>query len=308
MQIPDKVRILKRLVFRRLQAEKVLKATYETTFGRKLDCRNPQTFTAKMFRRMISINRNDNPEFSELADKYLARGYVARKLGDEYLVKLIWHGTDPRKIPFETLPDRCVIKTNHGSGGHWIVEGAVDREKVIKHFDKALKENYYWRARENQYYRIAPRILVEEFIDDGEPHGPLDFRFWCFNAVPELIQVDNHAHNINPFYDRNWNKLDLSYRSHFQDVQIAKPHNLNQMLAAASALAEGFDFVRVDLYSAKGRIYFGELTFTPRAGIFKFKPESWDLILGEKWADEPARPRTGFRRKRNGAVVAGVAK
>jgi hypothetical protein len=41
--------------------------------------------------------------------------------------------------------------------------------------------------------------------------------------------------------------------------------------------------VRVDLYNLDGRIYFGELTFTPLAGYLKLQPESWDLKLGNKW-------------------------
>ena len=64
---------------------------------------------------------------------------------------------------------------------------------------------------------------------------------------------------------------------------IARPANFERMLAIASQLSTGFDFVRVDLYNVDGRIYFGELTFTPMAGYLKLRPESWDLKLGEKW-------------------------
>ena len=39
------------------------------------------------------------------------------------------------------------------------------------------------------------------------------------------------------------------------------------MIAAAEALAAGFDFVRVDLYDGSDGIYFGELTFTPAASL-----------------------------------------
>ena len=56
-----------------------------------------------------------------------------------------------------------------------------------------------------------------------------------------------------------------------------------RMMLIASQLSAGFDFVRVDLYNIDGKIYFGEFTLTPMAGEFKFRPESWDLKLGEKW-------------------------
>ena len=55
------------------------------------------------------------------------------------------------------------------------------------------------------------------------------------------------------------------------------------MISIASRLSAGFNFVRVDLYNVDGKIYFGELTFTPTAGELKLRPESWDLKLGQKW-------------------------
>jgi hypothetical protein len=98
-----------------------------------------------------------------------------------------------------------------------------------------------------------------------------------------VIQVDNHAHDINPFFDAQWNQLDLYYREGVSRPAIAKPINLEQMISISSRLSAGLDFVRVDLYNLDGTIYFGEFTFTPTAGQLKLRPESWDLKLGEKW-------------------------
>jgi len=275
--------MLKRRVLRRSDGERYLKATYRSLSDEDLDCDNPSTFTAKMFQRLIWINRRGHPEFSRLADKYRVRDYVTARLGPQYLVNLLWHGVDARRIPFDTLPSQYVIKTNHGSGGQVVVRGAANRTRIIEHFTETLRQSYYWQSREYHYHAIAPRILAEEFLDDLQPSGPLDYRFWCFDGVPALIQVDNAAHTINPFYDDQWNRLDLSYRKQMESCSIARPGNLDQMLSAASALAAGFDFVRVDLYNIQGRIRFGEMTFTPRGGCLKFQPSSWDLILGQKW-------------------------
>ena len=52
------------------------------------------------------------------------------------------------------------------------------------------------------------------------------------------------------------------------------------MVAYAAKLSEGFRFVRVDLSFANEKIYFGELTFYPLGGIYKFKPISLDHKLG----------------------------
>ena len=55
------------------------------------------------------------------------------------------------------------------------------------------------------------------------------------------------------------------------------------MLLIARKLSGEFGYVRVDLYNVGGRVYFGELTFTPAGGILKFGLDHWDLALGEKW-------------------------
>lgn len=278
-----KVWHLKRYLLRRSEGEKTLFRNYYRLHGKPLDIENPVTFTDMLFCRLVSWNRQLDPRFTELTDKYLVRAYVASKVGDEHLTRLFWHGKNPHLIPFDQLPMNYVIKTNHGSAQVILVKGSVDRDDAIKKLKTWLKSNHYWKEREYQYFRIKPRVMVEEYLDDGVINGPLDYRFWCFHGVPELIQVDNHRHDINPFYDATWHKLDLSYRINMLPFNIEKPTNLDNMLYIASSLSADFDFVRVDLYNLRGKIYFGELTFTPVAGFLKFRPEVWDLVLGEKW-------------------------
>lgn len=58
------------------------------------------------------------------------------------------------------------------------------------------------------------------------------------------------------------------------------PDNLTDMIKVAEELSEGFKFLRVDLYNVKDKIYFGELTFYPAAGMGAFVPEEWDEKLG----------------------------
>ena len=51
------------------------------------------------------------------------------------------------------------------------------------------------------------------------------------------------------------------------------------MMKVAEALAAGFAFVRVDLYDTPGGVYFGELTFTPGAGMDHFSSEAFATQL-----------------------------
>jgi hypothetical protein len=272
-----------RLLMRR-HGEKILLARYRKLFSRDLDLARPRLFTDKLFCRMISLNRHDDPALTRLVDKFLVRDWVREKIGSEHLVPLFWEGTDPRAIDFDTLPQRCVIKTNHGSGHVIVKNGPIDRDQACRNLDAWLKENFYWVARERQYHGVTPRILIESFLnDDAVDSGPLDYKFWCFHGKPVLIQVDDHAHSINPFHDLEWNVLDLRYRVNQRSVSIPRPKNLEKMIEIASVLSSEFDFVRVDLYNIDGHVLFGEMTFTPLAGILKFEPADWDDKLGALW-------------------------
>lgn len=277
-------RDLKRRVMRRSEGEAFLLRRYSRIHGKPPNLTNPQTFTEKLFWRMITWNRGDMPSrFRQLADKYAVRAHVASTVGEEYLIKLLWHGDDPGAIPFDQLPAEYVIKPNHSSGEVIIVRGEANREEIIRQVSGWLAKDYYWQAREYQYYGIKPRIVVEEFLESQDDRGPLDYRFWCFGGVPEVIQVDNHAHDINPFFDAHWNQLDLYYRKKAIRPPITKPKYFEQMFELASRLSQGIGFVRVDLYNINGQVYCGELTLTPVGGIFQFTPDYWDLKLGEKW-------------------------
>ncbi|MDC8448120.1 MAG: hypothetical protein LV473_07165 [Nitrospira sp.] len=279
-------RDIKRRVMRRSEGEAVLLHRYVRIHGKPLNLTNPQTFTEKLFWRMITWNRGDMPpRFRQLADKYAVRAHVAKTVGEEYLIKLLWQGSDPRTIPFDRLPAKYVIKPNHSSGEVIIVRGEANREEIIRQVSGWLAKDYYWQAREYQYYGIKPKIVIEEYLksQDEDDSELLDYRFWCFGGVPAVIQVDNHAHDINPFFDAQWNQLDLHTRKKATRPPIAQPTHFEHMFELARRLSQGFGFIRVDLYNTNGRIYCGELTLTPGAGIFQFSPDHWDVKLGEKW-------------------------
>lgn len=276
----NKLKAIKRRLFLKRDGEQQLKNTYKFFHGKDLDINSAHTFTQKLYKRMIYTQRYGNKTFSKLSDKYAVRKFISSTIGDKYLIKLLWSGQNPESIPFETLPKKYIIKTNHGSGGNIIVEGTPDKVAIIKKLKEILNQNFYWQAREYQYFNIKPRVIIEEFLDDL---SPLDYRFFCFDGEPEIIQIDNHLHDINPFYDTNWNKIDLSYRKDFKDFNVERPENFDSMLNIAKQLSKNFDFVRVDLYNIKGHIFFGEMTFTPVAGQFRFNSDKWDEILGKKW-------------------------
>ena len=53
------------------------------------------------------------------------------------------------------------------------------------------------------------------------------------------------------------------------------------MIELAKKLSEGINFVRIDFYETDHGIYFGEMTFTPAAGIAVYDPPEWNEKLGD---------------------------
>jgi hypothetical protein len=289
--VPQSIRKLKRRLLRqpdlpdfemlrKEDGEREIIERYRRLHKRELNLENPTTYSEKMYRRMVEVNRNGNPLFTRLADKLLVRDYIAERVGERFLTPLLWSGANPKKIPFDQLPAKCIAKANHASARNLILRQPIDRSDVIRQLSEWLKENHYWAMREGHYYDIKPQILIEGLIDDE----PLDYRFWCFGGEVELIQIQDHAYTIGSFYDRDWNKLAIVWRdTGGVETNIDRPSNLDEMIEVASSLSRGIDFVRVDLYSVQGKTYAGELTFMPSGGMFRLKPEYWEECLGEKW-------------------------
>ena len=68
------------------------------------------------------------------------------------------------------------------------------------------------------------------------------------------------------------------------DYPLTKPENFEKMVDLAKKLAKKFPFVRVDLYNINGKIYFGEMTFTPAKGTLILDDDNADFEMG-KWLD-----------------------
>ena len=66
-----------------------------------------------------------------------------------------------------------------------------------------------------------------------------------------------------------------------------KPTHWKEMIQIAKLLAAEFPFVRVDLYDLEGKIFFGELTFTPANGMSYTMPPEKNVKMGEMYDLSP---------------------
>ena len=86
------------------------------------------------------------------------------------------------------------------------------------------------------------------------------------------------------FFSTDWKYLGIPKGNYNELEPIpSKPQSLLSMISCAENLSKGVPFVRIDFFDFNGCPIFGEMTFTPCAGIspsiLKGKEEAWgDLI------------------------------
>lgn len=245
---------------------------------------NPQTYNEKVLHRIL-FDRRD--VLTQMTDKYAVRKYVADRLGSGILPQVYCVTSDPAEIPFNELPSRFVVKATHGSGWVRIVhdKSALDIDELVVTCKRWLKTSYYSLDYEWPYRNVVPRLMVEEFIDDGHLKSPNDYKLLVYDGHVHFVQVhtDRLIKRRQALFTRDWVKQAVKHGAPPILEDVPRPKHLSQMIEAAEVLAKEIEFVRVDLYDTADRIYFGELTTTPGCGLYPFYPHEFDVMLGAPW-------------------------
>ena len=256
--------------------------------GCRLNLNNPESFNEKLQWVKIYDRR---PEYTMMVDKYAVKQWVSSLIGSQYVIPTLQIWESCEDIRYDILPEKFVIKATHDSGSVFVCKdkSRFDFKSVKDKLEISLKHNFYYDAREWPYKYVKPRIIAESYIQDPKNNDLLDYKIFCFNGIPKLIQVDydrfsNHKRNL---YTTDWKYIpvEIQYPTDPNHV-IDKPMNLELMLNLAEKLSRGIPHVRVDFYNISGKIYFGEMTFYHGGGMEKFTPESFGIEMGN-WINLP---------------------
>ncbi len=259
-----------------------LRLSYRARMGKSLNLKDPKTFNEKLnFLKLY--DRKDI--YTQMVDKYGVKSYVADIIGEEYIIPTLGIYESFDEIDFDKLPNQFVLKCTHDSGGLVIVSDKtkLDASKAKEKIEKSLKVNYYWGKREWPYKNVKPRIIAEKYMKDENNDFLPVYKFMCFNGEPRIIQTiqnDKQPNESIDYFDTEWNLLDLRQNYPNSEKPLPRPQKLSDMLGIVKTLANGKNFIRVDLYLVNDAIYFSEFTFYSDAGLTKFEPEEWDERLG----------------------------
>lgn len=266
--------------------ELVSKIRYKEVFGKELDLDNPKTFNEKLMWLKLRKYAQDSL-VSQCSDKYAVREYVEKCGLSETLNGLIGVWDRASDIEWEKLPDRFAIKCNHGCGYNLICQDKSDFDikKATEQLDAWMKDDFWKEYAEVHYKTIPKKIICEEYLEGKGNALPVDFKIYCFNGKPEyignFIERDLVTDEIlRGYFDLNWNPSPV-FKGEMKPELFERPKSLEKMLEYAEVLAKPFPFVRVDFYEVDGKIYFGELTFTPTGCLATYYTDEAQLELGE---------------------------
>lgn len=107
-----RMRYLSRMGFYK-NDEEYIKKLYYRIFGKKLNLKNPRTFNEKNNWRKLYDRR---AIYTQMVDKYRSKEFVRKRVGEGYTFPLLGVWNKPEQIKFDSLPEKFVLKSNHGGG------------------------------------------------------------------------------------------------------------------------------------------------------------------------------------------------
>ena len=266
------------------------------------------TLTEKLQYKM----KHDRRELLTLfADKVAVQEYVAKMVGEKYLIERYQTGASWQDLDFSALPEEFVFKPSHASSaGVLVYKSASPISEVSKEYISLPWNGYLSIRPENlnldllkvkaqlwmnqkygnvevnfewAYQNIPPRLILERYIPGPDGKPPTNLNFFMFRGECKFISIVNHFSGFRAKVTPEWKYIPVADPKFpildFTEIP-GKPDNLAELLYVATQLSNGIDFVRVDLYNEGGVPLFSELTNYPQAGAYPTNPPLYGRLFG----------------------------
>ena len=265
---------------------------YFFKFGKSINLQEPRTLDEKI--QYLKFNDYyKNPLITMCADKYRVRDYIKSRGCEEILNTLYGAWDSPDEIVWSELPNKFVLKWNFGCGHNIIVRDKkkLDIEKTKQLLKKwyRTRNTFYLTYSEMQYKDIEPKLLCEKLIDTEDGNLPTDYKVYCFGGIGDCVLVcsgrDSEGKGAEYYFvDQDWNlkRYNKAGMQAPNGFTLPKPENYHLLFEYAKKIPRPFPFVRADFYLEKGKITFGELTFTPCGGFDVNRLPEIQILFGDK--------------------------
>lgn len=278
------------LIRRAVNPEKYIRRMFYRRVGYKLNLDSPKTYNEKL--QWLKLYWH-YPLMTDLVDKYTVKDYIAKCIGEEYVIPTLGVWEDVNDIDWDSLPNQFVLKCTHDSGGLILCQdkSKLDKRAAKKKLKKCMSRNFYYSCFEWPYKDVKPRIIAEPYMSEPNSGELNDYKFFCFDGEVKAMFIATERNKKDTevkfdFFDEDFNHLPIRQGHPNSSFEINKPSCFDEMKKLASKLSKDFPHVRVDFYEIDGQVYFGEMTFFHYAGWVKFEPKEWDDIFGS-WLTLP---------------------
>lgn len=263
------------------------------------DLVSPKTYNEKLNFRKLFVQ---DQRCSVCSDKLAVREWVRKRIGEEYLIPLLYSGESITGEELCALGDNIVAKANHDCMSAEIIRQNSPEiaDAAAARLRAKLRVNYGRRTNQFFYSAIKPMVVVERLLSSGSKPVPDDFKILCFRQPDGSLKkwMDVHENRNTPeyrisFYGDDKRLIPLAGVPNSQNVTTFPcDEQWNHLHRIADALGQEFDHVRVDLYWVDGKIYFGELSFCGGGGRSPYSraggsPNDLDREIGSYWHMQP---------------------
>ncbi len=266
-------------------------------YRRKFPWKNPRTLNEKITWMAVMT---DTSKWTEYTDKYEVRKYIESLGLKDILTECYGVWDKAIDIDFDRLPEKFVLKCTHDCGSTVIIrdKSKMNKQEVVDFLQKHLDIRYGYESCEPHYTHIKPRVMAESLIEMENTaeffsettvdhkirciDGKAQYDFVCYDR--SLESGSGGSKTIYDLYDiHTWQPMHqyladpgVVYRP------VPRPNNLEKMIEIAEKIGQGFTQVRVDLYNVKGKIYFGEMTFTAFSGMNNHFTMEFHRMIGDR--------------------------
>jgi hypothetical protein len=245
----------------------------------------PRRISDKLALRILSNHSTGRRR--AMTDKLKCGAMVQSVCPELHIKKVYAAWRTPAEFSLAGLPQRFALKLNNASGMTILVldKSKADEEKLRAVVAQWLRLDYYHITQEPSYRGIEAKVFAEELTVSPGDFFPFELRLFCFHGKVKFLECEFNPTELNGvfFADPHWNLLPVRYRGQAQPVLTARPAVLEQAIEIAEKLADGFDFIRVDMYDLPDGLTFSEMSSSPWGGLLDLEPSDADHLLGSFW-------------------------
>jgi hypothetical protein len=247
----------------------------------------PVSYSDKMFWRRVF---DRNPAFIAHCDKLQVKHLFQQQ--DVEVAEVLWSGTDPAGLPASLRHEDVVVKMNAACDRNWFFQDQRDDPATFLATCQGWLEQTYGVDALEWAYGAAPKRLFAERRIAPDPRVIDEIKVHLFSGevfYALIYRGEKTPDGRSGIFDPSGRRLRVTNSVVATDPGRALPPDYRvpdcfaRAIAVARCLAAGADYLRVDFMVVDGKLYGGEITPYPSAGLMTNSDPAVLAQMGRCW-------------------------